>query len=152
MPSCPAVGCDGKMGARRSRFGKIFFSCSSYPDCDVIVNNLDDLASKYPSHPKTAYIKKGRKKRGEKKETKTKKEQPLYRLSKSLQGLLQEESLSRPNATRKIWDYIKKHKLQDPKNKRMICPNAAMKKALGVGEPFDMLKIASLLSKHLERP
>ncbi|MEN9343974.1 MAG: topoisomerase 1 [Chlamydiota bacterium] len=68
MPSCPAIGCDGKMTERRSRFGKPFFSCTNYPDCDVIVNQLDQLEEKYPSHPKTPYVKKkkgfGFKKRG----------------------------------------------------------------------------------------
>lgn len=60
MPACPAIGCDGKITARKSRFGKTFFSCSNYPDCDVIVNDLSDLSSKYPNHPKTAYVKKSR--------------------------------------------------------------------------------------------
>lgn len=58
LPSCPAIGCDGKMTERRSRFGKPFFSCTNYPDCDVIVNQLDQLEEKYPSHPKTPYVKK----------------------------------------------------------------------------------------------
>ena len=61
MPTCPALGCDGKMVQRRSRFGKPFFSCSNFPDCDVIVNNLDDLNEKYPDHPKTAYVRKAKK-------------------------------------------------------------------------------------------
>ena len=61
MPTCPAIGCDGKMVQRRSRFGKPFFSCSNYPDCDVIVNNLDDLEEKYQDHPKTPYVTKPKK-------------------------------------------------------------------------------------------
>ena len=61
MPTCPALGCDGKMVQRRSRFGKPFFSCSTFPDCDVIINNLDDLNEKYPDHPKTPYVKKPKK-------------------------------------------------------------------------------------------
>ena len=79
MPTCPALGCDGKMAQRRSRFGKPFFSCSNYPDCDVIVNNLEDLEEKYQDHPKTPYVakpKKGGKKgaatKAEKGKTKTK--------------------------------------------------------------------------------
>ena len=58
MPSCPAIGCNGKLSARRSRFGKVFYSCSEYPDCDVIVNSLDELETKYVNHPKTPYEKK----------------------------------------------------------------------------------------------
>ncbi len=67
MPACPAIGCDGHMTARKSRFGKTFFSCSNFPECDVIVNDLDQLKEKYPHHPKTAYIKKAKKTFGKKK-------------------------------------------------------------------------------------
>ena len=62
MPACPAIGCPGRISARRSRYGKIFFSCSTYPDCDVIVNKLEDLPVKYADHPRTPYEKKTRKK------------------------------------------------------------------------------------------
>lgn len=76
--SCPAIGCDGVLLMRRTRYGKIFYSCSNFPDCDVIVNQLDELEKKYnANHPKTAYQKKkpSWKKKGtpEKKETKEKK-------------------------------------------------------------------------------
>jgi DNA topoisomerase I len=77
-PACPALGCDGKILMRRSRFGKIFYSCSNFPACDVIVNSLDDLDSKYDAkHPKTAYVKKEKrwKKRG--KETAKSKKEPV---------------------------------------------------------------------------
>ncbi len=57
MPSCPAIGCPGHLMGRRSRFGKIFYSCSTYPACDVIVNDLDMLQEKYPNHPRTPYVK-----------------------------------------------------------------------------------------------
>ncbi|HLB53089.1 MAG TPA: topoisomerase DNA-binding C4 zinc finger domain-containing protein, partial [Chlamydiales bacterium] len=60
MPKCPATGCDGTLTLRKSRFGKPFFSCSNYPDCDVIVNQLDELDEKYRNHPKTPYVKKPR--------------------------------------------------------------------------------------------
>ena len=65
MPACPAIGCPGRMVARKSRFGKTFYSCSTFPECDVIVNDLEKLSEKYPDHPRTAYVKKekGRKKR-----------------------------------------------------------------------------------------
>lgn len=58
LSPCPAIGCEGHITARRSRFGKTFYSCSNYPDCDVIVNQLEDLTTKYADHPKTAYVKK----------------------------------------------------------------------------------------------
>ena len=33
---CPREGCGGKVGARRSRRGKVFFGCSNYPNCDFV--------------------------------------------------------------------------------------------------------------------
>ncbi|MCB1119708.1 MAG: type I DNA topoisomerase, partial [Chlamydiia bacterium] len=44
--ACPAIGCEGHLVARRSRFGKIFYSCSTYPDCDVIGNTTDAVKEK----------------------------------------------------------------------------------------------------------
>ncbi|MCI0381704.1 MAG: type I DNA topoisomerase [Chlamydiae bacterium] len=70
LPTCPALGCDGKMMMRKSRFGKTFFSCSNFPDCDVIVNDLSKLQEKYVNHPKTAYVKKIKGKNGKKKKGK----------------------------------------------------------------------------------
>lgn len=73
MPKCPAQGCDGTITLRKSRFGKPFFSCSNYPDCDVIVNQLEQLDEKYQNHPKTPYVKKARKGRWGKRAASTKK-------------------------------------------------------------------------------
>lgn len=33
---CPREGCGGKVGARKSRRGKVFFGCSNYPNCDFV--------------------------------------------------------------------------------------------------------------------
>lgn len=61
LPPCPAIGCPGTIVARKSRFGKIFYSCSTYPDCDVIVNQIDQLATKYIDYPRTPAQKKEKK-------------------------------------------------------------------------------------------
>jgi DNA topoisomerase-1 len=174
LPICPAIGCDGRLNSRKSRFGKIFFSCSNYPDCDVIVNNLDDLTSKYPNHPKTPYVKKkkgrfGTKAKEEKapakgkkttaEKTKSKKgkptsaasrSQPAYRLSPELAAIVDAEELSRPEVTKRLWVYIKENNLQDPKNKRTIVPDAKLAKVIGK-KPIDMMKLASALSKHFKK-
>ncbi len=156
MPSCPAQGCDGKITARKSRFGKTFFSCSNYPDCDVIGNTLDELPQKYADHPKTPYVKKSRKKgkpatkgktKGKTKKAKTS-TQSAHPLSPELADVLGIKEASRPEATKKLWEYIKEHHLQDPKNKRLIVPDAKLAKVLGTKQPVDMMKLAGLLSKH----
>lgn len=160
MPNCPAISCDGKMVKRRSRFGKTFYSCSNFPDCDVIVNDLSQLSEKYPSHPKTPYVKKERyKKKGkaekaEASKKKGKKEskpraQKTYSLSPELKAVVGDEELSRPEVIKRMWDYIKEHKCQDPKNKRLIVPDAKLAKIFGSKTPIDMMKLSGILGKHL---
>lgn len=179
MPPCPAIGCPGRLTARKSRFGKTFYSCSTFPECDVIVNDLDKLEEKYPNHPRTAYVKKERfgkkaaakgskakeketaktktkasakKKTKEKTEKKTtKRASPTFKLSPELAALVGEEQLSRGDVTKKIWDYIKQQELQDPQNKRLIRPDAKLAKVFGNNEPLDMFKLAGVLGKHLSK-
>lgn len=55
--SCPAIGCEGHLVRKRSRFGKPFYSCSEFPACDVIGNDIEKIEAKYHDHPKTAYVK-----------------------------------------------------------------------------------------------
>ena len=141
LPDCPAIGCDGKIVARKSRFGKTFFSCSNYPDCDVIINEVDKLAAKYQDHPKTPYVKKagGRKGRG-----------GSLTPSKELAAVIGKEKVSRGQATKKIWEYIKKHDRQDPNDKRTILPDDLLAAVFGSKEPISMFKIAGFLAKNLK--
>lgn len=158
LPSCPAIGCDGHLTARKSRFGKTFFSCSNFPDCDVIVSTLDQLEAKYDAHhPKTAYVKKGKYGKGKGKGQTGKGEkkkrsitQHSYKASPDLAKIVGQTEISRPEATKKIWDYIKMHNLQDPINKRRIIPDALLSKIIGK-EPIDMMKLSSFLTKHLKK-
>lgn len=172
MPSCPAIGCTGKLQSRKSRFGKTFFSCSTFPECDVIVNNLDDLVTKYPNHPRTAYekkakggkyakkaapAKKGAVKKGaaKKKATTTKEKkpstrvQPKMKLSAELSEFLGTTELSRGDVTKQVWVYIKANNLQDEKDKRMIVPDSKLSKVFGSSDPINMFKMTSVISKHL---
>jgi DNA topoisomerase-1 len=159
LPKCPAIGCDGDIKQRRSRWGKPFFSCSNFPDCNVIVNNLDDLEEKYRDYPKTPYVKKTKgtpkktaakkgAKKGAKKKGAKRTGTPLP-LSKELQAIVGASELTRPEVTKKVWDYIKAKKLQDPKNKRQIIPDSKLAKVFGHSNPVDMMKLAGLLSKHI---
>jgi DNA topoisomerase I len=36
---CPKEGCEGDLTERRSRYGKMFYGCNKYPDCDFIAWN-----------------------------------------------------------------------------------------------------------------
>ena len=148
MPACPAIGCNGKLTQRRSRFSKIFFSCSNFPACDVIVNQLDQLGEKYSSHPKTPYVKKSKTGKAGKKGAA--RSQKSYKLSKELEAVVRSASLSRPEILKALWAYIKEHKLQDPKNKRLIVPDGKLAKVFGTKEPVDMMRIGALLKNHMK--
>lgn len=57
--------------------------------------------------------------------------------------------ISRPNATKKLWEYIKKNKLQNPKNKREILADSTLQAVLGT-KKIDMFKMTAVVSKHLK--
>jgi len=166
MPACPAIDCPGHMVARKSRFGKTFYSCSTFPECDVIVNDLSQLESKYPDHPRTPYVKKAKGKFAAKKASakKTaKKSKPAApkaaakkpraaaptSISSELASVVGASSMTRGEALKKIWEYIRAHDLQDPSNKRIIKPDAKLAKIFGTNEPVDMFKMTGMLSKHI---
>ncbi len=170
MPECPAIDCPGHMLARKSRYGKTFYSCSTFPDCDVIVNDLSQLQSKYPEHPRTPYVKKEKKgargakgAKGKGKEptpAKTEKKasakpkrtrtMPAKKLSPELAAVVGVEELPRAEVLKKLWDYIRAHNLQDSNNKRLIKPDALLAKVFGTTEPVDMFKLAGIIGSHLK--
>lgn len=145
---CPAIGCEGRIVARKSRFGKTFYSCTEYPKCDVIVNNLDDLEEKYKDHPKTAYEKKkgagGAKGKGSRMMGKLK-------LSDELAAVVGEKELSRGEVMKKIWAYIKEHNCQDPNDKRKIIPDEKLAAIFGSNASVDMFALARVLSPHFKK-
>lgn len=157
LPPCPAKGCDGKITVRKSRFGKTFFSCSNFPDCDVIVNDLANLPVKYADHTKTAYrkvkkvVKSKDKKSAQKEKSTTAKTGSSYDLSKELAKIVGSKILTRKDVLKKIWDYIKSHKLQDPKDRRKIIPDDPLSKVFGTKKPVDMMKLAKILSEHMTK-
>ncbi|MBS0621775.1 MAG: hypothetical protein JSR80_02300 [Verrucomicrobia bacterium] len=57
--------------------------------------------------------------------------------------------MPRTKITKELWDYIKKNKCQNPKNKREIIPDAKLSKVLG-NKPVDMFQMTRLVSKHVE--
>jgi len=58
--------------------------------------------------------------------------------------------MPRTEVTSKLWEYIKKHQLQDAKNKRMINPDAKLAAVFGGSKPVSMFEMTKLVSKHLK--
>ena len=88
------------------------------------------------------------------KKTKTKRKsgltQLVYSVSPELEEIVGAKKLTRPQIVKKLWAYIKAHKCQDTKNKRLIVPDKKLAEVLGK-KPIDMLKIATALSKHIKK-
>ncbi len=59
------------------------------------------------------------------------------------------KGLPRTEAVKKIWDYIKKNKLQDAKNRRMINADDKLKAVFGGKSQVSMFDMAKFLAKHL---
>src|SRR5271170_6797632 len=54
----------------------------------------------------------------------------------------------RTEVTKKLWDYIKKNKLQDSVNRRLINADAKLKEVFGKAQ-VSMFEMAKLVQKHL---
>ncbi len=57
--------------------------------------------------------------------------------------------MPRSEVVKALWVYIKKHDLQDPKNKRNINADEALKKVFGGKATVSMFEMTKLVSKHL---
>ena len=73
-----------------------------------------------------------------------------YKVSAELQVVVGSGPMPRSEVVKKIWEYIKKHGLQDQKNKRMINADAALKVVFGGKMQVSMFEMSKLLSPHLK--
>jgi chromatin remodeling complex protein RSC6 len=70
-------------------------------------------------------------------------------ISAALAAVVGSKPIPRTQVTKKLWDYIKKNKLQDNVNRRMINADAALKKVFGGKSKVSMFEMTKLVSKHL---
>ena len=68
--------------------------------------------------------------------------------SEKLGAVIGMKPLPRTQVVKKIWEYIKKNNLQNPKNKRNILADAKLKEVFGKAE-VTMFEMTKLVSKHL---
>jgi upstream activation factor subunit UAF30 len=69
-------------------------------------------------------------------------------ISSALAAIVGSNPLPRTEVTKKLWAYIKKNKLQDAVNKRMINADEKLKEVLGKMK-VSMFEMTKLISKHL---
>lgn len=74
----------------------------------------------------------------------------LQSLSADGQSFFNQKTISRAQAQKKIWDYIKSKNLQDKSDGRIIHADAKLAGFLGLGSKFHMMKIAGALNKHFK--
>ena len=69
--------------------------------------------------------------------------------SATLAAIIGATPMPRTEVTKKIWDYIKKNKLQDALNKRMINADAKLKELFQKAQ-VSMFEMTKLVSNHLK--
>jgi upstream activation factor subunit UAF30 len=74
-------------------------------------------------------------------------QKPL-RPSKELAAVVGPGSLPRGEVVRKVWDYIKKHDLQNPENRREILADAKLEPVFGK-KRVTMFEMNKHLARHL---
>lgn len=60
------------------------------------------------------------------------------------------EPMPRTEVTKKVWEYIKKHDLQDPANRRMINADAKLEAVFDGKKQVSMFEMTKLISNHLK--
>jgi upstream activation factor subunit UAF30 len=70
-------------------------------------------------------------------------------LSGDLEAVVGKGPLPRSEVVKKLWEYIKKHGLQDPSNKRNINADDKLKKVFDGKGTVNMFEMTKLVSKHL---
>lgn len=71
------------------------------------------------------------------------------KVSAELSVVIGNGPMPRSEAVKKLWAYIKSKKLQDPKNKRNIVADEALKKVFGGKAVVNMFEMTKLVSAHL---
>ena len=69
-------------------------------------------------------------------------------ISPMLAAVLGDKAMPRTEVTKKIWQYIKKHGLQDKKNRRMINADDKLR-PIFKKDQVSMFDMTKLVSKHL---
>ena len=70
--------------------------------------------------------------------------------SAELAAIVGTEPLPRTEITKRIWDYIKAHGLQDAQNKRMINADTTLLPLFGGQKQISMLELPKLVNRHVQ--
>jgi chromatin remodeling complex protein RSC6 len=93
--------------------------------------------------------KKAKKKAGKKRKPNAAFMKPMHP-DAALGAVVGTKAMPRTQITKKLWQYIKKHKLQDKKNRRMINADEKMGKVFNGKKQVSMFEMTKLASKHMK--
>ncbi len=68
----------------------------------------------------------------------------------ALAAVIGSEPQPRTEVTKKIWEYVRKHKLQDPDDKRTIRADEKLKAVFGGKSSVSMFEMTKLVNAHLK--
>lgn len=66
-----------------------------------------------------------------------------------LSAVIGSEPVPRTEVTRKIWDYIRLHNLQDAKDRKQVNADANLKEIFGGKDQVSMFELTKLVFQHL---
>jgi len=70
--------------------------------------------------------------------------------SPALAAVIGDKPMPRTEVTKRLWEYIKKNKLQDSKNRRMINADEKLSPVFGGKKQVSMFDMTKLVGKHLK--
>ncbi|MDQ3195430.1 MAG: SWIB/MDM2 domain-containing protein [Burkholderiales bacterium] len=70
--------------------------------------------------------------------------------SDDLAAIIGSKAIPRTEVTKKIWEYIKSHNLQDSQNKRNINADDKLKPIFGGKKTVSMFEMTKLVNAHLK--
>ena len=71
-------------------------------------------------------------------------------MSPDLEAVVGAGPMPRFQVVKKLWEYIKKNNLQNPKNKRNILADAKLKAIFGGKSEVSMFEMTKLVSAHMK--
>jgi upstream activation factor subunit UAF30 len=76
--------------------------------------------------------------------------QKAVRPSAELAAIVGRDPLPRTEITKRLWDYIKAHGLQDAQDRRRINADAKLQPIFGGQQQVSMFELAKLVSRHVQ--
>ncbi len=113
-------------------------------------------AAKRKAAPKKAPARKGARRKPAKKAAPKRKRTPNAAFMKAmtpsgdLAAVVGDRAMPRTEVTKKIWDYIKRNKLQDSANRRMINADDKLRPVFGGKRQVSMFEMTKLVNAHLK--